>query len=429
MDPEIRYCRTSDGVSIAYYAMGEGEALVVAPAILYSNLRHVNLHMPEHARVGHGVGRGMRLIRHDPRGVGMSDRSSADYTIEARLRDLDAVVAAAGVDRFTLIGALHGAATAIEYAARHPESVDRLILYLPYADGAEYARRSSRLQSFRQRAYESPGEWEEYSLAAAAANLGYGDPDAIEVVARRLRESMTPNSMRAFEESVGGIDVSATLGRVRAPTLVIYRGGATTGIITVEMAQAVAAGISGSAFVHTSGPRGSLWSDDETAAVERFLGIPPVTEPRSVAPPAQTSNPDTGTAIILFADIVDSTALTERMGDVAFRERARALDASLRGIITSAGGTAIDGKLLGDGVLATFPAAAQAIDAALRCGAAGDDGGLPLHLGIHAGDVIREQDNVFGGAVNIASRIAGCRRRARCWCRTSCGHSRGRRRR
>ncbi len=119
-----------------------------------------------------------------------------------------------------------------------------------------------------------------------------------------------------------------------------------------------------------------------------------------------TSSSTSGTAIILFADIVDSTALTERMGDAAFRAKARYLDASLRNIITEAGGTTIDAKTLGDGVLATFPAASQAIDAALRCGAAGDAQGLPLHLGLHAGDVFREQNNVFGGAVNIAARIS-----------------------
>ncbi|MDP9237267.1 MAG: cyclase, partial [Chloroflexota bacterium] len=67
---------------------------------------------------------------------------------------------------------------------------------------------------------------------------------------------------------------------------------------------------------------------------------------------------------------------------------------------------AIDGFLSGDGILATFPSASQAIDASLRCGIAGAGGGLPLHLGLHAGDVIREQNNVFGGAVNIASRIS-----------------------
>ncbi|HEY8174029.1 MAG TPA: adenylate/guanylate cyclase domain-containing protein, partial [Dehalococcoidia bacterium] len=115
----------------------------------------------------------------------------------------------------------------------------------------------------------------------------------------------------------------------------------------------------------------------------------------------------TGTAVILFTDIVDSTALTERLGDARFREASRTLDAGLRAAIRDAGGAAIDGKLLGDGVLATFPSAAQAIDGARRCLALSAASELGLHIGLHAGDVIREENNVFGGAVNIASRICG----------------------
>jgi class 3 adenylate cyclase len=114
-----------------------------------------------------------------------------------------------------------------------------------------------------------------------------------------------------------------------------------------------------------------------------------------------------GTAVILFADIADSTALTERLGDAAFRAKARDLDAALRTVIREHSGTAIEGKLLGDGVLAVFGSARQAIEAALACGGAGSHAGLPLHLGLHAGDVIREDNNVYGGAVNIASRISG----------------------
>ena len=63
-------------------------------------------------------------------------------------------------------------------------------------------------------------------------------------------------------------------------------------------------------------------------------------------------------------------------------------------------------------MLAVFTCARQAIEAALACGCAGVVAGLPLHLGLHAGDVIRESDpdgrsNVYGGPVNIASRISG----------------------
>jgi class 3 adenylate cyclase len=137
-----------------------------------------------------------------------------------------------------------------------------------------------------------------------------------------------------------------------------------------------------------------------TSAILEFLDA-------SVQPlPTVKSQSVAGTAVILFADIADSTALTERMGDAAFHEKARALDDALRIAVRDYGGAVIDAKTLGDGILATFPAASQAIAAALACGAAGDTHGLPLHLGLHAGDVIRESDNVFGGVVNIAARIS-----------------------
>jgi class 3 adenylate cyclase len=156
-----------------------------------------------------------------------------------------------------------------------------------------------------------------------------------------------------------------------------------------------------------AGPQGDPL---EFAAIDEFL-----LGAAAPARPTAAQNPQ-GTAIILFADIADSTALTERLGDAAFRDKARDLDDALRRAITSNGGTAIDGKLLGDGVLATFGAAREAIACAMAIhGMAGSrvkgqgsspDEPLLLHVGIHAGDVIREGDNVYGGAVNIAARVA-----------------------
>jgi class 3 adenylate cyclase len=79
----------------------------------------------------------------------------------------------------------------------------------------------------------------------------------------------------------------------------------------------------------------------------------------------------------------------------------------MRAAIRESHGTPVDGKLLGDGVLAVFTSAREAIDAAIRCRDACAAGDLRLHLGVHAGDVIREGNNVYGGAVNIAARISG----------------------
>jgi adenylate cyclase len=112
-------------------------------------------------------------------------------------------------------------------------------------------------------------------------------------------------------------------------------------------------------------------------------------------------------AVILFADIVNSTGLSEHLGDAAFRERSGALEERVRERINAQGGRAVDGRTLGDGVLATFASAKDAIAAARSCATAGQDIGLALHLGLHAGDVIREDANVYGQAVSIASRVSG----------------------
>jgi class 3 adenylate cyclase len=131
--------------------------------------------------------------------------------------------------------------------------------------------------------------------------------------------------------------------------------------------------------------------------------VAPRSDPKP-EPPAEPA-PLAGTAIILFVDIANSTALTERMGDAAFRAASRALDERLRAAIRDAGGTPVEGKVMGDGVMATFPSAREAIAAAVRCNELSAESELQLHLGIHAGDVIREPGNVYGGAVNIAARI------------------------
>jgi class 3 adenylate cyclase len=112
------------------------------------------------------------------------------------------------------------------------------------------------------------------------------------------------------------------------------------------------------------------------------------------------------TSIILFADVVDSTAITDKIGNTAFRDRSRQLEEALRAAIQDAGGAPVEGRTLGDGVLGDFSSASQAIAAAIACREAATKIELALHLGIHAGDVIREAGNVHGIAVSMASRIS-----------------------
>jgi class 3 adenylate cyclase len=194
------------------------------------------------------------------------------------------------------------------------------------------------------------------------------------------------------------------LPQVSVPTLVLSRPSRQ--YAQPRLSQALASRIPGARLAVLQPRRGTGLDEEWLRVIGEFLGdAAPADAAGEVPLVPRTAS--TGTAVILFTDIVASTALTERMGDAAFRDASRALDEQLRTAIRDAGGTPIEGKVLGDGVMATFPSASQAIDGARACVGAANATQLQLHLGIHAGDVIREPDNVYGGAVNIASRICG----------------------
>jgi class 3 adenylate cyclase len=211
-----------------------------------------------------------------------------------------------------------------------------------------------------------------------------------------LRAGSTPEQVYRSRATVRTWDATALMPAIRVPALVItYPTGLLPEDDLARRAREMAGAIPGAQLL-------MLDDEDQAArAVHEFISGDEASPRRSAAELPE------GTAIILFADIVDSTAITEQLGDAAFRTRASRLDAVMRSGIRDCGGTPIEGKVMGDGVMAVFGAARKAIDAAFRCRAAADGTGLALHLGIHAGDVTREGDNVYGGAVNIASRVCG----------------------
>jgi adenylate cyclase len=108
-------------------------------------------------------------------------------------------------------------------------------------------------------------------------------------------------------------------------------------------------------------------------------------------------------AAIMFTDIVGYTAMMGEDEKKAFEllKKNRKLQKPL---IEEFGGVWV--KELGDGVLATFPTVIDAVSSAclIQKGAAGIEG-MKLRIGIHLGDVIFENNDVFGDSVNVAARI------------------------
>jgi len=144
---ETRFCTAPDGVGLAYAIDGEGPPLVKA-----SNwLSHLDYEResPVWRHWVRELSRGHTLIRSDQRGCGLSDREfEGTPTEDTYVDDLAAVVDAAGLERFALLGVSGGGPTAIQYAVRHPERVTRLILYGTYARG-RYRRSAPEVEQSR----------------------------------------------------------------------------------------------------------------------------------------------------------------------------------------------------------------------------------------------------------------------------------------
>jgi len=126
-DQAIRFCRAADGTRLAWAVHGSGPPLVVASCWL-SHLQY-DWQSPVWRHFLEDLGAIATVIRYDERGFGMSDWDVEDFSIEARLADLEAVVEAAGLGRFALLGMSGGSAAALAYAAAHPDRVTRLVLY------------------------------------------------------------------------------------------------------------------------------------------------------------------------------------------------------------------------------------------------------------------------------------------------------------
>ena len=394
MEPQIRFCTSADGTRISYAVYGDERATPLVQVNSWLSAHELIWGERNFQSYIESLAQGRRVISIDRRGVGASARDVDDLSMDAHVCDLAAVVDHLSLEQFDLAGWLDGAAVGVAYAAQYPERLARLVLRSVYPRG-EDGWSPKFVHSLLELIHTN------WSLARRMmADIVYAKaPDERRrAQATALRNAVSPAIAAKYVDFMTGFDIRPFLPRVQAPTLVSHPHG--FGAAVIAACREVATQIPDARFVVSEGG-GPLADHGETARlVRQFLD-----EGREA--PTRDAVPSQGTAVILFIDIADSTALTSRLGDAPYREKERELDTALRAVITGAAGTPIEGKVLGDGVMAVFTSARQALDCALRCRTLGSEAGLPLHLGIHAGDVVREGDNVHGGAVQLAARIAG----------------------
>jgi class 3 adenylate cyclase/pimeloyl-ACP methyl ester carboxylesterase len=450
MEPRIQYAKTSDGVNIAFWTLGEGGPFVHMPWFRSSHIQ-LEWEIPEYRRWYEELCRNKQLVRYDGRGIGMSDRDVSDFSLDALVADLAAVVDRLELDRFALFGLLHTGPVAIAYAARYPERVSHLILWCTYARSSDYAR-SSQVRATRGLMEE---DWNTYTETLAHVRLGWSEGESARQFAGLVRKSITPEALQAIIGAYKDLDVSSLLPLVRSPTLVLHRRDVPW--LSLDVATELASRIPNAEVSVLPGSSGAPFlgdSEQVLRAIDRFLGLKALRSRksrrldgavRSVLEAVESfeerdrarrperdqrrrkSARETQPAVhtILFTDIEGSTALTERLGDATARKILRRHERVIREALTTHGGSEI--KTTGDGFMASFASATKALECAVAIQKAvtvgaplGDGGGaggaaptggavaaIRVRIGLNAGEPIAEDDDLFGTAVNLAARIAG----------------------
>jgi pimeloyl-ACP methyl ester carboxylesterase/DNA-binding CsgD family transcriptional regulator len=224
----VQFCRTADGVRIAYAVVGRGAPLVRAPH--WCTHLEYDWQTPIWSHLLEELCRDHALVRFDQRGGGISDWDAPDISFDGWLRDMEAVVDAAKLDRFAIFGMSQGAAIGIEYAARHPERVSKLLLLGGYARGKLKRDPTPRdLEDVETQLKIVRLGWERrdpsYRLLFSSQYIPEASIEQLRAAAELMRISASGENAAQMMLGNFNIDVSGSVSRVRCPTLVLHGTG------------------------------------------------------------------------------------------------------------------------------------------------------------------------------------------------------------
>ncbi len=218
---QVRFCRSADGVRIAFASHGDGPPLLVNTCWL-SPLQH-DWESPVWRHFLTELGGVGRVTRYDERGFGLSDWDVDDFSLDARVADLDAVVSAAGLDSFALLGMAQGGPVAIAYAHRYPQRVNRLILFATYAAGSRSADQLAMEEAF---AHLIRVGWARRDSVFRRVFTNLMIPGATEQqmcwIDELQRTSTSADVLLAVRQERLKTDVTALLPQLTVPTIVLH---------------------------------------------------------------------------------------------------------------------------------------------------------------------------------------------------------------
>lgn len=221
MQQQIRFCTARDGARLAWASHGSGPPLVKTSNWL-THLEY-DWESPVWRYWLEGLGQSHRVVRYDERGCGLSDQDIGEPSVDQWLSDLESVVDAGALERFTLLGISQGAAIAIAYAVRHPDRVERMVLYGGYARGRN--RRGERelaqaLDAAIRAGWEQPNP--AFRRVFTMRFLPEGTPEQMAWYDELQKRTTSAENAARLTEARSDVDVSDLAPHVQAETLVAH---------------------------------------------------------------------------------------------------------------------------------------------------------------------------------------------------------------
>jgi pimeloyl-ACP methyl ester carboxylesterase len=381
----VRYARSGDA-SIAYQVLGSGPVDVVFVMGWVSHLECF-WNEPSFARFLTRLAGFSRLIVFDKRGTGLSDRAADLPSLEQRMEDVRAVMAAAGSRRAVLLGVSEGGPMCSLFAATYPEQTEALVMIGTYARrlrAADYpwAPTADEREAFCREILEHWGG--PVGLETRAPSKA-ADPAFREWWASYLRMGASPSAAVALTRMNAQIDVRQVLPQVRVPTLVLHRSGDRC--LLVEEGRYVASLVPGARFVELPGDDHLPFVGDQDAvldAIQRFLAF-------------ERDRAESGRVLATILCVrpsgppPDAEALDRLQALVAAEaQRCRGREVRRAGAL----------------VFAAFDGPARAIRCARAIVEAASRAGLSAGVGLHTGEWDRLRASGAGPVADAASRIA-----------------------
>jgi pimeloyl-ACP methyl ester carboxylesterase/DNA-binding CsgD family transcriptional regulator len=173
------------------------------------------------------LGARYRFLRYDSRGCGLSRTGDADVALDVLVSDLEAIVDAAGLGRFALLGTSQGGAISIAYAAKHPERVSHLVLLGAFARGPLVRNPTpEKVASIEAQLKLVELGWgtdnPAFHMLFTSQLFPNATPAQLHALNELQRRSCPPAQAARILEAACRIDAAPCLDQVRCPTLVLH---------------------------------------------------------------------------------------------------------------------------------------------------------------------------------------------------------------